>query len=193
MMNQKDVIEFFDRLADSWDNEPVNDVVINKIVDITNLQKGAKVLDVACGTGVMVPFYLERGATVVGVDISAKMIEIACKKFAQPQVAFVCADVEKADLPQDFDYVMVHNALPHFNSPHTLIKSLSDHTAPRGRITVAHSISKAMLDEHHQKTASKVSKGLIDENQLSEIMSPYVDVDIIISDDEKYIVSGIKK
>ena len=192
-MNQKDIIDFFDNLAQGWDNEPVNNAVINKIIDITHLKQGARVLDVACGTGVMVPFYLQKGATVVGVDISAKMIEIARKKFAQPQVAFVVADVEKADLPDDFDYVMVHNALPHFISPHDLIKSLCTHTAPMGRITVAHSISKAKLDEHHQKTASKVSMGLIDENELSRIMSAYVDVDIIISDDEKYIVSGIKK
>lgn len=192
-MNQRDVIEFFDSLAGSWDNEPVNDAVISKIVDITNLQNGARVLDVACGTGVMVPFYLERGASVVGVDISPKMIEIARKKFSQTQVAFVLGDVEKADLPNDFDYVMVHNALPHFDSADELIRALFAHTAEGGRITVAHSISKAKLDEHHQKTASKVSKGLIDENELARIMGAYLEVDIIISDDEKYIVSGIKK
>lgn len=192
-MNKSDVIEFFDSLAGSWDNEPVNDAVISKIVDITNLQRGARVLDVACGTGVMVPFYLERDAGVVGVDISSKMIEIARKKFSQPQVDFVLGDVERADLPDDFDYVMVHNALPHFDSPDELITSLFTHTAEGGRITVAHSISKAKLDEHHKKTASKVSKGLIDENELAKIMGAYLDVDIIISDDEKYIVSGIKK
>lgn len=193
-MNQKDIIDFFDRLAPMWDDDMIiNTHVVNKILDHAGVTQGKKVLDVACGTGVMVPFYLERGASVVGVDISAKMIEIATKKFGQPQVAFVCDDVQKADLPRDFDCAVVYNAFPHFESPCDLAFALADKLKTGGRVTIAHGMSRKWIDSHHKQVPSSVSNPLISEEELAQILSKHFDVDIVISDDEKYIVSGVKK
>jgi ubiquinone/menaquinone biosynthesis C-methylase UbiE len=38
------------------------------------------VLDVPCGTGRFIPFYLSRGIEVTGIDLSADMLEIASRK-----------------------------------------------------------------------------------------------------------------
>ena len=60
-MEKKDVIEFFDRCAPSWDAEMVkNDAIIGKILDNAEVTEGLDILDVACVTGLMIPHYLER-------------------------------------------------------------------------------------------------------------------------------------
>ena len=84
MIDLKEVIEFFDRLAPDWDAGMVrNEPVIARILDLGGVVPGADVLDVACGTGVLIPDYLHRGAaSVTGVDISPKMAQIARGKFA---------------------------------------------------------------------------------------------------------------
>ena len=83
-MNKQDVIEFFDRAAPTWDAEMIkNDVIIEKILDNAEIEEGQDVLDVACGTGVMFPYYLQRGvASVTGIDISPEMAKIAEGKFS---------------------------------------------------------------------------------------------------------------
>ena len=65
-MNKQDVIRFFDRLAPQWDADMVrNETVIAKILDGAGIRSGIHVLDVACGTGVMIPDYLSRGVASV--------------------------------------------------------------------------------------------------------------------------------
>lgn len=70
-MQKEDVIAFFDRCAPGWDAGTVaNDEIIGKILDNTGIAAGMEVLDVACGTGVLFPYYIERGvSSVTGIDI----------------------------------------------------------------------------------------------------------------------------
>ena len=79
MIETREVIAFFDRLAPGWDAEMVrNEAVINAILDNADVTAGKDILDVACGTGVLIPDYLKRKvASVTGIDISPKMTEIA--------------------------------------------------------------------------------------------------------------------
>ena len=136
-MDKKDVIEFFDRHAPDWDAEMIrNDAVISTILDNANVRAGARVLDVACGTGVLVPDYLARGvASVTGIDISPEMIRIAAGKFPPDKVSFICGDVEEAALDGDYDCIVVYNAFPHFPQPQRLIDRLSGLLAPGGTLT----------------------------------------------------------
>ena len=171
-MDKKDIIEFFDRRASSWDAELIrNDEVISIILDNGGIKNGVKVLDVACGTGVLIPDYLEREVeSVTGIDISPEMIAIAKAKFKQDNVSFICGDVETAELPCNFDCCMVYNAFPHFHDPVRLIAVLAAHLKVGGRLSIAHGMSRAMIDRHHEGSASKVSRGLMSETQLKALM-----------------------
>ena len=194
-MDKKDIIEFFDRRASSWDAELIrNDEVISIILDNGGIKNGVKVLDVACGTGVLIPDYLEREVeSVTGIDISPEMIAIGKAKFKQDNVSFICGDVETAELPCNFDCCMVYNAFPHFPDPARLIAVLAAHLKVGGRLSIAHGMSRAMIDRHHEGSASKVSRGLMSETELKALMEKHFDVDIVISDAKMYQVSGIKR
>ena len=94
-MNKQDVIEFFDRMASSWDADMIkNDEIIGKILDNAEVEAGQDILDVACGTGVMFPYYLQRGvASVTGIDISPEMAKIAEAKYCDvSNVRVICGE-----------------------------------------------------------------------------------------------------
>lgn len=194
-MNKNDVIQFFDALADSWDSDTVRDEAkINTILDAAGVGEGKKVLDVACGTGVLIPDYIKRKVKkCVAVDISQKMIDIAKEKFGRHgKTEFLCADAESFEFKEKFDCIVIYNAFPHFTDSSMLFKNLSGALEANGRITVAHGMSRKALLKHHSGKAKKVSAVLPEAEETAEIMKPYFIADTVISTDGIYIVSAVK-
>lgn len=191
-MNQQDVIEFFDRLAPGWDaGAENNEQIIRTILDGALVRTGVRVLDVACGTGVMIPYYLQRNVrSVTAIDIAPQMAKIAREKFPLANVAVLCGDVETTEFSELFDCIVVYNAFPHFPDPARLIQRLSGLLAPGGTLTVAHGMSRSHIDAHHRGPAAKVSIGLIHENELAEMMGKHLNVFVKRSDDTMYQVSA---
>ena len=195
-MNKQDVIEFFDRCAPTWDAGMIkSDRIIGMILDNAEVSGGMDILDVACGTGVMFDYYLERGAaSVTGIDISPEMARIAAEKYAgSTRVQVVCGDVEEYPFNQKFDRIVVYNAFPHFPYPQRLIKILAGLLKENGRLTVAHGMSREAIDGHHRGAASKVSNGLMTAENLKRIFDAHFQVEVVISNDHMYQVSGVKR
>ena len=195
-MEKKDIIEFFDRCAPTWDAEMIkNDAIMEAILDNAEVGEGMDVLDVACGTGVMIPYYLKRNVnSVTGIDISPEMAKIAAAKFAgEPKVQVICGDVEDTVFDRKFDRIVVYNAFPHFPRPKHLIKVLSALLKEDGRLTIAHGASQETIDAQHSGAASKVSNGLMRAEELVKLFDPYFDVEIMISNKKMYQVSGVKR
>ena len=195
-MNKSDVIEFFDKYAPNWDADQIpKDKIINRILDNAGVCQGQEILDVACGTGILFPFYLERKvASVTGIDISHEMARLAQQKHAQYEnLQVICGDVEETRFDRQFDNVMVYNAFPHFPEPERLIATLASLTKEGGRLTIAHGASREQIDNHHSGAASKVSNGLMYADELKLLFDPYFEVDILISNQEMYQVSGVRR
>lgn len=194
-MDKRDVMEFFDRLAPDWDASLVErDAVINKILDNAGIGPGMDVLDVACGTGVLFPFYIERGVgSVTGIDLSAEMARIASEKYAgRPEIEVIRGDVEEYAFDRKFDAAVVYNAFPHFPEPRRLIKTLASLLRDGGTVTIAHGMSREQINRHHSDTARQVSQGLMPAGELKELLEPYFEVKTVISDNEMYQLSGTK-
>ena len=195
-MDKKDVIEFFDQCAPTWDAGMIkSDIIIGKILDNAEVAPQMDILDVACGTGVMFDYYLQRDVnSVTGIDISPEMAKIAAAKYADtPCVKVICGDVEEASFDQKFDVIVVYNAFPHFPDPRRLIKTLVGLLKDGGRLTIAHGASREAIDNHHQGAASKVSNGLMSADSLKKLFEPHLQVEIVISNDRMYQVSGVKR
>ena len=192
-MEKKDIADFFDRCAPWWDDDMIrSENIISQILDNGGIREGVHVLDVACGTGVLFPDYLKRGAaSVTGIDISPEMAKIAAGKF--PEVNVICGDVETTEFDRQFDAIMVYNAFPHFPDPAHLIEVLAGLTKPGGRLSVAHGMSRAALTDHHAGRASKVSIDLLHEKELAALFEPWFDIEVIISNDRMYQVAGIRR
>ena len=191
-MDKNQVITFFDALAESWDrNQVCDDGIISFILDKGEITKGKRVLDVACGTGVLFPYYESREVSVTGTDISPEMVKIAKEKY--PHVEIICGDAETYSFSEKYDAVMIYNAFPHFADPQKLFGNLIKALRKGGRLTVAHGISMEEVQKCHSGVAKNVSLPLPQKEALAEIMSPFFDVDLMISDERMYMVSGVKK
>mgnify|MGYP000854030818 FL=1 len=187
------IISFFDRMAPEWDRRMVkDDAKINLILDAAGVKKGSVVLDVACGTGILFPYFLERNVShVIGVDISPGMAHIAAGKFQDPRIEVICGNIETIPVRMLCDCCVIYNALPHFENPQRLVSRLVGWLNPGGRLTVAHGMGLEALQRHHAGQARNVSRRMPSADELAQLLSPWLSVDVRISDNEKYIVSGI--
>jgi demethylmenaquinone methyltransferase/2-methoxy-6-polyprenyl-1,4-benzoquinol methylase len=191
-MDKNQIITFFDSMAEGWDsNQERNEKAIDFILTNGGIGEGVSVLDVACGTGILFPDYLNRGAKVTGVDISSEMLRVAREKF--PDIKVICADAETYNFEDKYDAVMIYNAFPHFPEPQKLLTNLSKALKCGGRLTVAHGLSEEELEKCHSTAAKDVSLPLPSKEKLADMMSEHFKVDVTVSDEEKYIVSGIKR
>lgn len=193
-MRKSDIMQYFDDRAHDWDANMIkDDAVINRILDNAEIGAGVHVLDVACGTGVLIPYLLERGvASVTAIDISSEMVKLAREKFSEDSVNILWGDVEETDFGRRFDRIIVYNAFPHFPKPAGLIERLSSLLEPNGILTVAHGMSRDRIDARHQGKAAKVSMGLMHEDELASLFARHTTVTVKVSDARMYQVAGRK-
>ena len=93
--------------------------------------RGKKVLDWGCGTGIYAKILTKKGATVKGIDISNKEIEIA--KRENPSVEFKVANAQK--LPyrnNEFDIALSALALYYTKDWNPLLKEINRVLKPNG-------------------------------------------------------------
>jgi len=85
----------YDAMASYYDKvlEPILWKMRRKIIKISNIQKGMKVLEVACGTGTQAVRFKKAGAEYTGVDLSPAMLDIAEKKKLE------CLHADGTELP----------------------------------------------------------------------------------------------
>ena len=193
-MTQAEVIQFFDRAAPTWDAELiVSPPVVEKILDAARVTPGKTILDVACGTGVLLPRYLERrAASVTAIDISPEMARLCAEKFPDPSVEVLCGDAETYPFAHTFDCVMVYNAFPHFPDPERLIGRLSALVSPGGTLTIAHGMPRSEIDRRHEGPARHVSRPLLPLEELRTLMARYLTVTTAVSDETMYQVTGLR-
>ena len=121
------------------------------------------------------------------------MVRIAREKAAGKPILVAQGDAETARFDHPFDVIMLYNAFPHFPNPAALIASLASQLKPGGRLSIAHGMSRARVNHVHSGAAAAVSNGLMPEGELVELMRPFFDIDVIISNERMYQVCGALK
>ncbi|OLB71330.1 MAG: hypothetical protein AUI16_23425 [Alphaproteobacteria bacterium 13_2_20CM_2_64_7] len=113
-------ITFFDghAAADDYDvfTPEGNARIVNAFVKLTALPRGARVIDLGCGSGTFTALLAQAGYDCVGVDISAKLLEVGRRK--HPHIEFVAGDIEHLPFPAaSFDGVLLSGVVHHFPDP----------------------------------------------------------------------------
>lgn len=111
----------------------------NRVADAADIQPGQRVLDVACGTGVLARTVAERvGATgsVVGLDINAGMLAVAERQ--SPHIAWRQGRAETMPFDDsEFDAVVSQFGLMFFEDRQAAIQEMMRVLKPGGRLAVA--------------------------------------------------------
>lgn len=108
------------------------------------LAPGERVLDVACGTGI-VAFAAARavgaGGAVLGVDLSGAMVEVAQRRATAqgiPNARFARRDAEQLELPDaSQDVVLCALGLMYLPDPERALREMRRVLRPGGRVVVA--------------------------------------------------------
>lgn len=191
----EEIREFFNARAESWDADipPVLPARSAAAV-LSGARPGIRMLDIACGTGVMEPELLALGVEeIVGIDLAEKMIDRAREKFAgDARVRFVAGDLlDYTDAP--FHCALMYNAYPHFPNKAALLKKVASLLLPGGRFTVAHGAGRDKINAHHQGSASGVSVGLGPAREEAAAWAPWFQVDVLADTPDIYVISGVVK
>ncbi|MBC7508255.1 MAG: class I SAM-dependent methyltransferase [Ferruginibacter sp.] len=107
---------------------------------LAKIEAGEKIIDVACGTGLITFRALEATAAtgfVLGTDLSDKMVEMSTKTATENNllnVTFERMDAEELKLPdEEFDVALCALGLMYVPSPINALKEMYRVLKPRGR------------------------------------------------------------
>ena len=149
----------FDRWARNWDNDcEFNPAILDYLLSQIPEKTYPKILDLACGTGVMSQRLHDRfQGEVLGLDLSGAMIEVAQNKYqGQEGISFQNGDFYDFE-GTGFDLILLHNGYPHFLDVPALSKKAAATLNQGGIFAVMHSCSREDLNHHHSAKAMPIS------------------------------------
>jgi ubiquinone/menaquinone biosynthesis C-methylase UbiE len=120
---------------------------------------GAKVLDVACGTGNTAIPAAKVGASVIGVDIATNLLEQAGKRAVAEQVEIQFQEGDAEDLPfadHSFDVVLTMFGAMFAPQPDRVAAELIRVCKPGGMIAMANWTPQGFVGKSFQVTATMV-------------------------------------
>lgn len=192
-----EIAAYFDERADSWDESGCSGEsrVQGAVLSLVDLKPGDSVLDLGCGTGVMIPFYLAAQAgKIVAVDVSEKMVERAREKFGnEPSVELRASDALSLDEGERFDAAVIYNAYPHFPDKLALVEKVYRLLKPSGRFVVAHGSGKDAINRHHEAVAAGVSCGLRAASEESVPWADKFEIEALVDAPGFYAFSGVRR
>lgn len=192
-----EIAAYFDERADSWDESGCSGEsrVQGAVLSLVDLKSGDSVLDLGCGTGVMIPFYLAaRAGKIVAVDVSEKMVERAREKFGgEPSVELRASDALSLDEGERFDAAVIYNAYPHFPDKLALVEKVYRMLKPSGRFVVAHGSGKDAINRHHEAVAAGVSCGLRAASEESVLWADKFEIEALVDTPGFYAFSGVRR
>ena len=136
-------LEKFSQLAHKWwdphsDFKPLHDINPLRLgyIDRHAGLKGKTVLDVGCGGGILSESMAGLGATVTGIDLSEKALQVARLHLleSEKQVDYRKVAVEDlaAELPGHYDVVTCLEMLEHVPDPRSVIAACAKLVKPGG-------------------------------------------------------------
>jgi len=128
---KKAVLHHYDRLARIYDSlygEEQN-TKIKSILKILKIECKDLVLDVGCGTGLLIKHVASKVTHFVGIDLSGKAIKIAsersCRLGIKEKVSLIQADVDNLPFRDDvFDRIFALTLLQNVPEPNETIKEI---------------------------------------------------------------------
>lgn len=135
----------FDRLASRWwdvngESRPLHDlnpVRLNYVAGRTPL-RGAQVLDVGCGGGILSEALARGGADVMGIDLAPRVLEVARLHLHESGQTVdyreVSVEALAEQMPATFDAITCMEMLEHVPDPGSVIAACAALLKPGGRL-----------------------------------------------------------
>lgn len=138
-------IDKFGSLAERWwdlDGEfktlhAVNPIRTRFILEHCAVE-GRKILDLGCGGGILSEALAKLGAEVIGIDLSADLIEIAdlhgLESGLKVEYKKISAEALAMEQPESFDCITCMEMLEHVPKPESIVAACSKLVKPGGKV-----------------------------------------------------------
>ena len=148
--------KFFDQLADTWEDQSFPPETRKRVAELAGafgIRKGARVLDVATGTGILYPYLLRavgESGRVLAFDFSYKMLQKANKKALGENLYCFQASAMAIPLPAGLcDTIVCFAAFPHFADQLKALQEMARVAKIGAPIFIVHLMSRDELLKHH--------------------------------------------
>ena len=173
---------FFNQLSDEWWNENGKFKILHQIkshrmtyiLDQINNRniKNLKILDVGCGGGIICEPLARLGAKVTGIDFAPNNIKAAKihSKKNKLKINYINKDIEKSELNEKFDIILMFEVLEHLDNWKKTIKNIKKNLNKNGLIIIStinrNLLSKLLAIDIAENILHWVPKGTHDYNKL---------------------------
>ena len=153
----------FNELAPRWDQLPGPTDAPLKVAEFvarasqTNTER---ILDVGCGTGILVPYLLTacpQATCVVELDFAEEMLGENARKVADQRVSRLCADAQALPFPDGyFDLVLCFGVVPHLPDLNSALREQLRVLRPAGVFSVGHIMGSQELNAFHRSLGGPI-------------------------------------
>jgi ubiquinone/menaquinone biosynthesis C-methylase UbiE len=191
---------FFNDRAEAWDETNSTETVRSseRLIRSLRIDRGAKVLDIGCGTGIIIPWLLEAvgdQGRVTAIDIAEKMLRIARDKCERPNVEYIHANILNAPfLDHSFDEAVCHNCFLHLAEKERALREIFRILKPGGGVVICYTENRDAINRQHRHIAGEVGGVILpDEPVIRSMLSSAGFREISIRDGrESYLLRAYK-
>ncbi len=99
------------------------------ILNLLEIKKGMRILDLGCGNGALTKRMAEMGADVIGMDASRDMLEVARANY--PELTFIQEDATSFTLAEPVDAVFSNAVFHWINDQDALLEKVANALKPK--------------------------------------------------------------
>ncbi|GMQ64456.1 class I SAM-dependent DNA methyltransferase [Vallitalea maricola] len=194
-MEIKNNKEYFNNQYKEWINTVDENKlrIMKKSIELLNIDKNHKILDVACGIGVLYPLLKDIPVKdYMAIDISEKMLEEFAKRYCNVKMKLYNFE-EPIKLDEEFDYIIIFNSIPHFENLNGVFLNARNNLKHGGKLSIIHTRTRLGISEHHKKIGYSLGRDAIPKDStLKTLCDKYrFQIDKIL-DDEFFFFSCTK-
>lgn len=200
---KKEIADFYSGRAQTYDGSEWHDRIARMLVDYSNIGVGARVLDIATGTGMVALYAASKvglSGSVIGIDISEGMIKRAKAKIGNtetPNVRFELGDGEALSYaPNSFDYIFCGSAFIWMTNLHAALVHWRTRLRPSGKVGfhafsdsafVTGIVAQSVLSKYEVSYLMSKPTGSVEKCQELLEQSGFRNIEIKIDADGAYI------
>jgi ubiquinone/menaquinone biosynthesis C-methylase UbiE len=168
---------YFNSKADIWDEKIAekDTAKLCALAEKLDIRPGDAVLDVGTGTGVFIPFLLnkigEKGRSVC-LDSAEKMLARARAKNFKGNIEYVCADIIRTEFASGiFDAVVCYSSFPHFKDKAGALREIRRLLKKGGKLFVCHTSNREAINEIHRRVPALAADLIPDKEEMRRLLS----------------------
>jgi len=188
---------YFNQRAAIWDETVAerDTTKLERMAERLDIRPGSTVLDVGTGTGVFLPFLLDKigaGGRIIALDVAEKMLGLARAKGFKQNVDYLHADIHNIPLRDEiFDVIVCHSSFPHFQDKPGALTEMSRVIKSGGRLLICHTTSRAGINQIHRQIPAVKNDTIPDGDEMRLMLPAAGFTEIKIDDNsDSYLASA---